>query len=539
MKLIIKILALSLILSARITAAQWNSTGELIMAVKTPELWPPLELVRPHLSFNYDTPFFRIHYDKSGIYAVYHPDEDINPNDGVPDYINRMSEYLEAAYNTYSNLLGFDEPPLDNGSGGNDKYDIYVTDITGLTVPDFPSDYYPGRAAYAAYTYIGCDLRTQNHPDDPLPFLQATCAHEIFHAFQMAYRAYTSDETDWWYELTANWAEERVFDELNEIYYYLPDYYRKVDKSLYLTGGGHTYGAWVFAEFLSENYGNSIIERIFEQLITFDISLYAIEAALVGQNVEINNCFANFARWNYFTAQNWRPGFFEEGFYFPETVPITLAHYEYPTGQIETPKAVENLGCAYFAFYKPALPRANLNINFGAGPLHPLNLSITTIYNNQPIAGRILRIERGNQTNIRLEDFEHTEVVVMVVYWPYEGVAAADSAEYYYSAEIDTITSSIGEQTVGIPGQFELRAIYPNPFNSSCLISFSWAQQPTPYSIKIYDITGREVDKLDGNAQPGLNNIAWRPSTLVGGGVYFCRLSIDGFKTTGKLLYLK
>jgi hypothetical protein len=538
MKTIIKVSAILFGLAATALCLELNSTGELIAARKSFAEWPPLALIRPQLSYAFESDKFMIHYEKEGPNAVYNPDEDINPEDGVPDYINRVAEYLELSYYVYANDLGFDYPPPDDGAGGNDKYDIYVADVIGITVPDVPSNYYPGRAAYTAYSFIGHDLRTHRHPDDPLPFLMATCSHELFHAFQIAYRAFPSDDPPWWYELTADWAEERVFDDLNEVYHYLPDYYQKIDRSIYLTGGSHMYGAWVLAEYLSENYGNNIIKSIFTRLISYDNSITAINSALTDINQNINSCFADFARWNYFTSSRWCPGYFEEGAYFPESVPISITHATYPTGIIETPRAVENLGCAYIVFLKPEQLKANLNILFNADPLHPLHISVTAIYSSS-ILERVYRVERNGQAHIRIEDFARTESVVLSVFWPYEGVALADTAYYYYWAEIDTVNSGIEAEQSASPHNFEIMSIYPNPFNSNCLIEFAWPHQTQNYQMQIFDICGRLIDQSAGIAQSGINSVGWRPELSIGAGVYFCRISIDGTQKTSKILYLK
>jgi hypothetical protein len=538
MKPAVKIAIYLLGMASIAVCSEWNSTGDLIMALRSQSQWPPLALTRPQLNYFYDSPSFRIHYDKAGPYAVYHPDEDVNPMDGVPDYVNRMSEYLESSYDVYINGLGYDVPPPDEGSGGNNKYDIYVTDITGRTVPEFPSNYYPGRMAYSAYSNIGNDLRTHNHPDDPLPFLKATCAHEYFHAVQMAYRAYTDETSWWWYELTATWAEEQVFDDLNEVYYYIRDYYDKINRSLYLTGGDQMYGAWVFAEYLSENYGSEIIKSVFERLITLDLSLYAIEATLDHYGLSLGECFSRFSVWNYFTGINWRPGFFEEGMDFPVSVPIAMSHNTYPTPLIETPKAVENLGCAYIFFANPNIAKANLTICFAAYD-HPLDLAIEIIYNDRPPVYCLRKVERGQQVTIRILDFIKTDGVVMAINWPYQGITIYDSAGYSYFAAIDTLVSGLDDQYSEIPDKFEITNIYPNPFNSSCRLNFNWNLAPIDYTIKIYDIGGRLVDSFGGHADKGDNQSTWTPRSDFAGGVYFYRLSIGGVESAGKMVYLK
>ena len=60
-------------------------------------------LSRPHSQHNWPAPdgFFRIHYDTEGPWAVYQADVDIDPMDGIPDYVNRTADYLELSYDVF------------------------------------------------------------------------------------------------------------------------------------------------------------------------------------------------------------------------------------------------------------------------------------------------------------------------------------------------------------------------------------------------------------------------------------------------------
>ncbi|GEM_PF-1969486 len=534
-----KILIIIFGLTALLYGQQNISTGDLIMALKDSTNWPPLILDRPDLPCSFSSEFFKIHYDTAGDYPVYYPDEDVDPVDGTPDYINRMAEYLELAHYKYIILLGYDMPPPDEGIGGDNRYDIYVSSITGLTAPEFQSDYYPDRQAYASYIHIGNDLRNEFHPDDPLPFLKATCAHEYFHAVQMAYRAFTGDSTFWWYELTANWAEERVFDDLNEVYYYLEDYYLKIDHSIYLTGGSHMYGAWVFAEFLSQRHGIDIIRQIFVKLINLDNSLVAIKTVLSEQEINFDYEFTLFTAWNYFTNSSYRPGFFEEGEHFPITVPLSVNHSTYPTGWVDTPRAIENLGIGYMHFENTVVNKSNLVIEFNADQDYPEELALIAIYNEQPIEISTYRLEPGQEIVMQVEDFNECEGVVLSINWPYQGYAIIDSAHYRYNAYIDSIPSGFTSNKPPRPDEFKLYGNYPNPFNLSCNIIFYWNSGPINYKINIYNISGRIVDRLDGLTERGVNSVNWVPENGIASGFYYYRLLIGEHQANAKMLFLK
>jgi len=515
------------------------TTGDLILSMKTASDWPPLTLERPPLPYVYGSDNFLIHYDTEGENAVYHPDEDINPTDGVPDYVNRMSEFLETARFTYLIELGYDMPPPDEGNGGDDSYDIYVTTTTGLTVPDFRSEYYPERVAYAAYSFIGNDLRNVHHPEDPIPLLKATSAHEYFHAVQMAYRVAVEDDKPWWFESTANWAEERVFDDLNEVYYYIHYYYDEINKSIYRTGGTNMYGAWVFPEYLSQNYGDDIIRMIFGKLINFNYTFDAILTLFNELELDFDEEFTRFAGWNYFTYENYRPDFFNEGAEFPATVPISFSHYSYPTDWIETPKAVENLGIAYIYFGNNGLSKCALVIEFSADDDYPEGICIGALYNSKPTEISTHILQPGQAGVYRVEDFGDCDGVVLSVNWSFEYSAPDnDSAGYRYWAYIDS-TVDIADSRENLPAAFQLLDNYPNPFNNSSYINFYWNLSPSRYKISFYDLNGRLIDRLDGLAKTGENSVLWSPGAGNASGMYFYRLEIGEMSAMRRMILLK
>ncbi len=515
------------------------TTGDFILSLPTAHVWPPLALTRPSLQVRYDTENFRIHFDITGNNAVYQSDVDINPHDGVPDYVNRMGEYLESSRLAFVNLHGFDPPPPDDGLGGNDLYDVYVTEITGLVVPEFPSDHYPGRQAYSSYMFIGRDLRNQHHPDDPIPFLKVTCAHEYFHAVQMAYRAFGRDETPWWYELSAVSAEEIVFDGVNELYYYLPDYYLKIDKSLYLTGGSHMYGSWVFAQYLCQNHGFEFIRRIFEKLISLDQSINAISVVFAEANLNFLTEYADFMSWNYFTAANWRPGFFEEGPDFPLSVPLIRIHDIYPTGMVIDPKTIENLGGAHIVFNDPGVPKSTLVIHFYGDDNYPLVFAVGSIPDSGFVTFGIYYVPPGESLSVRIPQFHNLDAALMTVVWPYQGFTIRDSADFKYSAEIDTIETSISSEETMVPASFRLLGNYPNPFNSATIINFEWNFSSENYKFEVVDVTGRKIGEMTGKAEIGLNALRWRMMENQACGIYLYKITIGGFERTGRMLYLK
>jgi hypothetical protein len=102
---------------------------------------------------------------------------------------------------------------------------------------------------------------------------------------------------------------------------------------------------------------------------------------------------------------------------------------------------------------------------------------------------------------------------------------------------LSEITVSTEEQLV-FNRTFELYQNYPNPFESSTTIEFS-QQEKGFTTLKVYNTVGQEVATLISKYQmPGNYKYIWDASNM-STGVYFYRLSIDGYKQTKKLFLLK
>ncbi len=118
------------------------------------------------------------------------------------------------------------------------------------------------------------------------------------------------------------------------------------------------------------------------------------------------------------------------------------------------------------------------------------------------------------------------------------------SRNYPIYTRVDPATGNnipIGINTISIevPESFSLGQNYPNPFNPSTTIRFQLSKA-SPVSIKIFDITGREIERIVKGemVQAGTHEVKFDASKYASG-VYFYSLEADNFKETKKMMLVK
>ncbi len=88
------------------------------------------------------------------------------------------------------------------------------------------------------------------------------------------------------------------------------------------------------------------------------------------------------------------------------------------------------------------------------------------------------------------------------------------------------------------PLSSKLYPCFPNPFNPSTTISYSLSEHGR-VSLSVYDILGRRVVALlDELQDTGFHSLVFQPMNLPSG-VYFVRLTAQGFTATTKIIYSK
>ena len=104
------------------------------------------------------------------------------------------------------------------------------------------------------------------------------------------------------------------------------------------------------------------------------------------------------------------------------------------------------------------------------------------------------------------------------------------------ASDINGALLSPGDMIVR-PTEFAVYQNYPNPFNPSTKIRFDMAEAGQ-YTVSIYNVAGQKVKEFNGNAGNETVELEWDAST-VASGMYFYKVSMNGFSATKKMVLLK
>jgi photosystem II stability/assembly factor-like uncharacterized protein len=101
-----------------------------------------------------------------------------------------------------------------------------------------------------------------------------------------------------------------------------------------------------------------------------------------------------------------------------------------------------------------------------------------------------------------------------------------------------TGSSGIGNNNGGVPIDYKLEQNYPNPFNPATTIRFSIPKDGF-VTLKVYDAVGKEVETLvNKKMSAGTQEVTFDAKNL-NSGVYFYRISTEGFTDTKLMVLVK
>jgi len=221
------------------------------------------------------------------------------------------------------------------------------------------------------------------------------------------------------------------------------------------------------------------------------------------------------------------------------TLTQSFANYTAPGGNATVdfnvePATIYNVSGTITTGENPPVPisAGTVTLTRVGEPVPGYSATITTpgsyTISQVPAGHYILKANITHGVNSVAYSYEHNQLVVV---------------------EDDNVTANIVMSNVSdtdnttLPTITALKSNYPNPFNPTTTISFDIASD-AHVSIDIYNIKGQKVKTLaNGDYKVGRHNVVWNGDDAtgrsVGSGIYFYRMTTDGYTATQKMLLMK
>jgi Bacterial pre-peptidase C-terminal domain len=218
-----------------------------------------------------ETANFRVHYTIEGVDAA------------TPEYAQAFADMLEELYDIQINQIGWAAPPR-NSDG---LYDTYLAEILegedgamGYAYPvtvvgDNPNTSAVEETSTIAVLVVDNDFAGMEDVGNPQSLLRATTTHEFNHAIQFGYGTDEREYSlDWLFESTATWIETVTVGDEQDATKYVGDSFTYPELCFATLdpeqGGQLAYGDWTFLQTLADQYGESIVIRLWENTIPFN-----------------------------------------------------------------------------------------------------------------------------------------------------------------------------------------------------------------------------------------------------------------------------
>ncbi len=417
---------------------QWNKKLKKITHIQE---------VRPSLHKNVLIPSgkFRIHYDTSGInQPVLVDTAGIGIPNSTQQFIDTLTKILDSVWKAEIEMFNFPIPPSDNGRGGGDEYDFYITNFNDGTFgvtnieTDIPYGTTKTNQQYATFIQIdndfGIGYRTKG-----VEAIMATCAHEFHHAIQVGGSGVWENEHFYFYELCAEAMENTVFKDAKDYIFDVKTYFTNISTtSLFQQSQGFStagYERAIWGMFLIKKYGTVIMKEIWDE-VKIHRPVPALKNTLALHLSTIEKEFSNFSLWMFYT--NYRHDSLK---YFLDAKLFPIVNYSERLSLSNTAVVLQKTSRSFVAHYiridheldTAFFIIANTNLSdaeTNAGQIFPFQLQVSPFSNDN-----LTKINNSIYANFSVNDFQN---------WSYL---------------LSTDTTGIKK-----PSNFDNITVFPNPF---------------------------------------------------------------------------
>ncbi len=472
----------------------------------------------PTLDQSHDTDHFRFFYT-------------LDDNDAVEDveYVIAMGTIFEEAWAFHIDTMGFDVPPL-NSDG------LYEVRIENL-----PSFYFGYAVAIGSGRSCDSYIKMRNsysasqfsdHTEEEN--IKVTAVHEFFHAIQFDYNCHALEQSLWFLESTAVWSEDELYDDINDLYRYMPSWFSNPNKPIF-ESSNHMYGSFIFFQYIDEHLGGrETIRSCWEQSrdlanATIDVTFEAIDNALDPYDSSFEDTYLRMRvanrilsdelgayPYNYDEAEGYKTVISPWG--TPSGPPEQTVIYEY--GNTET-VSDQTLGL-YESLY------------FSLATEGPVSIVVNDPESQIKLSS-IIKLQGRDQWTIRSGNELNIDPEIGI-----DWISLVVSATGTDNPDLDWMIKF----SDGYSEDFTAFSPYPNPSYGKTISMDLQVITGQMITTRVFDILGREVwSSINEFISPTLTTINWsglnKTGSRVSNGVYYFLVEGDSHKSTHKVIYLK
>ncbi len=471
---------------------------------------------------------FELTYSTTGTNAV--PADDVDPANGVPDYVEWCAAYCDSSWQREVDDLGFTAPFV---------LDFYDIGFQAMGAYGFTTTTGGGTRIVLHRNFLG--FPPNDDPDgDQKGAAKVTVAHEFKHATQ--YQGSFWSEGGW-VELDATWVEDAVFDQTNDYYNFIATGSPIVAPSAPLDQGGTgSYEDCSWQEYMSQTYGDEIIYDLWERRKTHTAETMktSYDSTLGTRGTSMPLGYEEFMVWCYLTGARATadiPGFGEAAAY--PTSPLIQSTAALPWNYSG---GVEHLAANFFRAVNGGsfIGTPRLVFTGTAGSL--IQVHVVYHHTDGSESRQEIALDAANSANALLPrawaDLSALGIVVV------NTKKSGGVIPFSVSLSEDAVTAVGDGAVAGAAPRFALEQNVPNPASPATRVRFRLPQREF-VRLAVYDAAGRLVATLVGGTALGAgeHEARWDGRSDAGRaaapGVYAYRLVAGRYSETRKLLLVR
>lgn len=514
-----------------------------------------------NLDYYVDEGIFRFHYTLTGFDAVLPLDAD---NNGIPDYVDLIVTTFSNIGNIDFTEMEFVRPPGDGwytqiDDGGSEHYDVYIFNLEAgyygyVQAEDYAQNNSPitrgdnefsedDEEERAMVTFMALRNNYNDFSGIESEIIEVTSAHEFFHAVQYGYDGW---EAGWLLESTAVWMEEHHYDNINDCYQFLQEFFDEPYLAInYDVNRG--YGAYIYFSYLTDNrVSNNLIRTIFERSREYnsydvDYSIPTVMAALNDYDLDFETVTHDFFIANGMLSNSDSAGVYQynEASTFPMDLPtleqtITASS---DTTMYYYNQMLETFSALYYLVDTEDTTWNNLVIDLLTQDSENMRYYVTSIveHKNDSTPNTYDVLTAQTQT---IDVSSVDSVIFVVSAFGYDTINSEFSMRIIKNSSEEMATDL---ELIPIINQYSLHDPYPNPFNAQVTIHYTIPTNQ-PVNISIYDILGNEIRRFP-HQKMGKQAIIWngmdRYGIPVSTGIYIVNMKANSFTQSRRILLLK